>query len=230
MAEAAVAEPERRQRPRRRRAALRIAASERSSPLSRGGPRGPPRLCSRGEGWLRGLGTRCNSVIVEIDTALTTWLDSRLPPSWCSLRPEVMVDGEEALVTLSLGIPSGETGAAGDRVAAVRRFREESRDERVRIAREVERRFGRRLSWGARCGEIHEVFTTLSVPVMTRLRIRERLVLDALVASGVARTRSDALAWCVRLVGEHEAEWIRELRDALVHVERVRARGPLPRK
>ena len=40
-------------------------------------------------------------------------------------------------------------------------------------------------------------------PVMTRLRQPERLVLDTLVDAGVARSRSDALAWAVRLVGEH---------------------------
>jgi hypothetical protein len=30
----------------------------------------------------------------------------------------------------------------------------------------------------------------------------------------------------VRLVGEHEADWIRELRDAMAAVEEVRNRGP----
>jgi hypothetical protein len=73
------------------------------------------------------------------------------------------------------------------------------------------------------------VFTHLSVPVMTRLRMGERRVLDTLVDAGVARSRSDALAWCVRLVKEHEAEWIDQLRDALVHVEIVRAEGPKTR-
>ena len=35
---------------------------------------------------------------------------------------------------------------------------------------------------------------------MTRLRMPERRVLDTLVDAGVARSRSHALAWCVRLV------------------------------
>ena len=70
------------------------------------------------------------------------------------------------------------------------------------------------------------VFTTLSVPVMTRLRLPERQVLDTLVDAGVARSRSHALAWCVRLVGDHEGEWIDQLREALVHVEKVRSEGP----
>jgi len=42
----------------------------------------------------------------------------------------------------------------------------------------------------------------------------------------VARSRSDALAWCVRLVGRHQEDWIASLRDALVGVEEARARGP----
>jgi hypothetical protein len=96
----------------------------------------------------------------------------------------------------------------------------------MRIADDAESRFGRKVAWGAECGEWRALFTSLSVPVMTRLRMPERRVLDTLVDAGVARSRSEALAWCVRLVRTHEGEWIDELRDALVHVEAVRARGP----
>jgi hypothetical protein len=98
----------------------------------------------------------------------------------------------------------------------------------MRIADEAELRFGRKVAWGARCAEHKAVFTNLSVPVMTRLRMPERRVLDTLVDAGVARSRSDALAWCVRLVREHQGEWIDQLRDALVHVEKVRDGGPTP--
>jgi hypothetical protein len=55
----------------------------------------------------------------------------------------------------------------------------------------------------------------------------ERAILDTLVAGGVARSRSDALAWCVRLVGMHQADWIDKLREALVKVEEARRKGPL---
>jgi hypothetical protein len=96
----------------------------------------------------------------------------------------------------------------------------------MRIADEAEARFGRKVAWGARCGDVEELFTTLSVPVMTRLRLPERQVLDTLVDAGVARSRSHALAWCVRLVGDHEGDWIEQLREALVHVEKVRSEGP----
>ena len=96
----------------------------------------------------------------------------------------------------------------------------------MRIAQAAERRFGRRISWGASAGGERLLFTTLSIPVMTRLRLPERQVLDTLVGAGVARSRSDALAWCVRLVAKHEAEWIAELREALVRVGELRRKGP----
>ena len=53
------------------------------------------------------------------------------------------------------------------------------------------RRFGRKVSWGARTGDVVVVFTTASVPVMTRLRLPERRVLDTLIDAGVARSRSE---------------------------------------
>ena len=65
-----------------------------------------------------------------------------------------------------------------------------------------------------------------SVPVMTRLRQPERIVLDTLVDAGVARSRSDALAWAVRLVGRHADEWLAELRAAMARVDDLRAKGP----
>ncbi|HEY1705470.1 MAG TPA: hypothetical protein VGG75_37760 [Trebonia sp.] len=125
---------------------------------------------------------------------------------------------------------AGETATEREAAAAVagriKRFREETRAARIDIAKEAERIFGRKVAWGVRCGDHEEMFTTLSVPVMTRLRQAERRVLDTLVDAGVARSRSDALAWCVRLTGEHAESWLTELRDALRRVEEVRAQGP----
>ena len=160
------------------------------------------------------------------------WFAARIPAGWFADPPEVSSDGEEILVVGTLadveqgGGSSGE-GRAAARAARIQRFREETRDERVAIAREAERRFRRKVAWGATCGDQTRIFTTLSVPVMTRLRLPERSVLDTLVAGGVARSRSEALAWCVRLVGMHQADWIKGLRDALVKVDEVRSRGPL---
>jgi len=160
------------------------------------------------------------------------WFESRLPRDWKARPIEVRADSEEILVVVSL--PDVELAAgtslearAAARNARIDRFREETREERVRIAREAERRFRRKVAWGAGCGDQEKVFTTISVPVMTRLRMPERSILDTLVAGGVARSRSDALAWCVRLVGMHQADWIKGLRDALVKVDEVRSKGPL---
>ena len=163
---------------------------------------------------------------------LSAWFAGRIPAGWFVGPPEVNADGEEILVmgTLPDVELAGRTAAearAAARVARIERFREETRDDRIRIARDAERQFRRKVAWGARCGDEMKVFTTLSVPVMTRLRMNERSILDTLVAGGVARSRSEALAWCVRLVGMHQADWIKGLRDALVKVDEVRSKGPL---
>ena len=160
------------------------------------------------------------------------WFAGRLPNTWFAGPPEVNADSEEILVIgelpdVELAAGTATEARAAARVARIDRFREETRDERVKIAREAERRFRRKVAWGARCGDETRVFTTLSLPVMTRLRMPERAILDTLVAGGVARSRSDALAWCVRLVGMHQADWIDKLREALVKVEEARRKGPL---
>jgi hypothetical protein len=156
----------------------------------------------------------------QVAGEVAAWLGRRLPDGWFAGPPEVTADADEILVVGQL--PDGDD----DPVERARRFREETREPRVLLAAQLERRFRRKLSWGVDCGGERLLFTTLSVPVMTRLRLRERRVLDTLIAAGVARSRSDAIAWCVRLVGTHEADWIRELRSALVAVKRVRAQGP----
>jgi hypothetical protein len=124
------------------------------------------------------------------------------------------------------GAERSEAEAEAAAIGRSRRFREETRDARIEIAREAEHTFGRKVSWGVICENHKVMFTTLSIPVMTRLRQSERRVLDTLVEAGVARSRSDALAWCARLVGEHEDSWLSDLRGALRRVEQVRAEGP----
>ncbi|MFI0410927.1 hypothetical protein [Actinomadura sp. 3N508] len=163
---------------------------------------------------------------------LRGWFSGRLPDDWFEGPPEVVLDREEVSVIGRLPEPAAaapeasEAERAGAIAGHVQRFREETREHRMGIAREAERRFGHKVSWGVECGGEREMFTTLSVPVMTRLRQPERRVLDTLVEAGVARSRSDALAWCVRLVGKNTDEWLSELRSALQHVERARAAGP----
>jgi len=158
------------------------------------------------------------------------WFVGRLPDGWFSGPPEITYDRDEILVVGSLPEPEGagedaETRAAA-RLARIESFREETRQQRIRIATAAEDKFGRKVAWGARCGDERVVFTTLSIPVMTRLRMKERAVLDTLVEANVARSRSEALAWCVQLVREHEGDWIKQLRDALAHVDEARAAGP----
>lgn len=158
------------------------------------------------------------------------WFSGRLPEGWFESLPEVTVDREEILVIGTLPPLSGDFADEAERAAAesgrIARFREETREERIDIARQAEHRYQRKVSWGARLGDSEELFTTLSVPVMTRLRQPERQVLDTLVDAGVARSRSEALAWTVRLVGEHAEEWLAELREALAKVDDLRDQGP----
>ena len=166
-----------------------------------------------------------------MEEEVTAWVVGRLPDDWFTGPPEVRIDREEIVVIGSIPEPpldddAGDTAKAAARAARIKRFREDTRAQRMRIADEAEHRFGRKVSWGARCGERGELFTHVSVPVMTRLRQPERIVLDTLVEAGVARSRSDALAWCVKLVGANEAEWIERLRTSLDEVQRVRSEGP----
>lgn len=159
------------------------------------------------------------------------WFAGRLPSDWFVGTPSVTSDREEILVVGTLAdpeLPNDVTpqAAAAARSARIDGFREDTRERRMRIADEAQHRFGRRVSWGAECGDVRTLFTTVSVPTMTRLRMQERRVLDTLVEGGVARSRSHALAWCVRLVAEKQEEWLKDLREALSGVEKVRGEGP----
>jgi hypothetical protein len=155
---------------------------------------------------------------------ITGWLQGRLPKDWYA-AVSATVDRDEIVVTGSLADAEGVSDAAGEE-GRIARFRAETRAERIRIAQEAEARYGRTIAWGATVGSTTQLFTSLSVPVMTRLRQPERVVLDTLVDAGVARSRSHALAWCVRLVGQHSEDWLAELRTALEQVQEVRERGP----
>jgi hypothetical protein len=162
---------------------------------------------------------------------IQAWFAGRLPGEWFEGSAEVAVDGDEILVTgtlpgVALPAETEESAQSTAESARISGFREDTREHRMRIADEAQAGFGRTVSWAARCGGTVSRFTTLGVPVMTRLRFDERQVLDTLIDAGIARSRSEALAWCVALVGQHQGTWIEELRQALVQVERVRAKGP----
>lgn len=158
------------------------------------------------------------------------WFAERIPERWGARAVEVLSDPDEILVVVDLG--GRRTGGPGrsslEKAAAL--WRDATRDERMTIAEAAQLLFGTKVSWGVRQGREVVLFTTATVPVMTRLRLPERRVLDTLIAGGLARTRSEALAWCVRLVGEHEKEWLEELRAAFQAVEEVRQKGPRSRR
>src|SRR3954463_3266843 len=157
------------------------------------------------------------------------WFAGRLPDGWFTGPVELIIDRDEITVVGTLSEPeAGEGDPSAARAGRIARFREETRPERMAIADAAQERYGRSVAWGAVCGDQRELFTTLSTPVMTRLRQAERLVLDTLVDAGVARSRSEALAWAVRLVGQNADQWLAELRAAMASVEEVRGRGPQP--
>lgn len=163
---------------------------------------------------------------------LRGWFAGRTPKDWFAGPPEVRSDRDEiwvigTLPDVQLPGDAGPEAASAARSGRIKQYREETRELRMRIAEEAERRFGRRVSWGVRCGDAREMFTHLAVPAMTRLRLPERELLDALVDAGVARSRAHALAWCVRLVQQNQSEWLKELKAAIEQVGAVRQQGPM---
>ena len=158
-------------------------------------------------------------------SAAADWFAGRLPDTWFDGDPTVVVDREE--ITVIGKLPDADKDESEAHASGrVSRFREETRSERMNIADEAQDRYGRKVSWGVEVGGERILFTHIAVPVMTRLKQPERQVLDTLVDAGVARSRSDALAWSVKLVGEHTDEWLAQLRDAMSAVDDLRAEGP----
>ena len=153
-------------------------------------------------------------------TDVQKWLQERLPADLCRVAPDV-ADYEDEILVMLTAAPAGESESESDTVA---RLREQSRPLRMRLARELQRLAGRPVAWGIRIGSTEALFTTRSAPVMTRLGRSERDVLDTLVASGLAETRSAALAFVVRAFAKEHAVWLAEAREAIAEVEKVRAR------
>ena len=176
----------------------------------RGGPFGRP------GGWQQGD--------LPDATDAADWFAGRIPDEWFTGELRVTVDRDEITVIGELPAPENAEAAAAE--GRITRWREDTRGQRMKIADEAQAKYRRNVAWGARIGETGQLFTHLAVPAMTRLRQSERQVLDTLVDSGVARSRSEALAWCVRLVGQHSDEWLSGLREAMSDVERLRAEGP----
>jgi hypothetical protein len=198
----------------------------RRGPHGRGGRGSGGRGMHPGRGFGRPGGWQQADLPKTDDAA--AWFIGRLPSDWFTGTADVSVDREEIVVVGEL-LPVAEVAKDAQQAAAagrISRFREETRAERMQIAAEAEARYGRKVAWGVRIGDDTELFSNLSVPVMTRLRQPERQVLDTLVDSGVARSRSEALAWAVNLVGQHTEEWLVGLREAMAEVDKLRTEGP----
>jgi hypothetical protein len=198
-----------------------MTRSEQDESRGRGEGRGRGR---RGErGGPEGRGRRGGWQVADLPAAgdAADWFRGRLPEGWFS-DIEVRVDREEITVLGTLDEQADGAEAEG----RIGRFRSETKAERIEIALEAQARYQRTVSWGVRLGDTEALFTHVAAPVMTRLRQPERQVLDTLVDAGVARSRSDALAWSVRLVGEHADEWLGQLRDAMAEVDKLRGEGP----
>jgi hypothetical protein len=163
---------------------------------------------------------------------ITAWFGGRLPAEWTEHgEPAIAVDRDEITVVLTIAPPDldedADDAVRSEAVAGrVAGFRDDTKQRRIRIARDAEQWFEQKVAWGVRVGDQTALFTHLAVPTMTRLRQPERQVLDTLIAAGVARSRADALAWCVKLVGRHSDEWLAQLREAIDEVDRIRAEGP----
>ena len=184
------------------------------------------------------------------DSAIRSWFTGRLPDEWVSAgAPSIEIDRDEIIVTLTIDAPDLGSASSGNRdsdapdsgrsdagrsdadraeaiAGRIAGFRDDTKARRISIAREAEHRFERKVAWAVAIGDRTALFTHLAAPVMTRLRQPERQVLDTLVAANVARSRAEAVAWCVRLVGEHTDDWLSDLREAMRDVERVRDAGP----
>ena len=124
----------------------------------------------------------------------------------------------------TLADETADDGAAAE--GRISRFRADTRATRMRDRRGGAGPLRAQGLLGRPLGETGALFTHISVPVMTRLRQPERQVLDTLVDAGVARSRSEALAWAVKLVGEHAESWLADLRGAMEEVDKLRATGP----
>lgn len=178
----------------------------------------------RREGRGRGFGRPGGWQNVDVPPAddAQAWFEGRLPGDWFR-DVTVTVDREEIVVS---GVLADEATDRAEAEGRIGRFRADTRGTRMQIADEAQDRYGRKVSWGAELGEVKAMFTHISVPVMTRLRQPERQVLDTLVDAGVARSRSEALSWAVKLVGEHADTWLSDLRNAMTEVDKLRSEGP----
>ena len=94
--------------------------------------------------------------------AVQGWFAGRLPEGWFT-GAEVTIEDDQIVVLGTLAemefdavvTPEFRENAEAGRIA---RFREQTRGQRIRIAREAEERFGKYVTWGARQGGVTKRF------------------------------------------------------------------------
>ncbi len=158
---------------------------------------------------------------------LQTQIQERLPEPFAAHAPQIRVYNDEVVIVLQSDTepePAEGTTPRDAELAMIARQRESTRPVRMQLADELQPLLRRSVAWGMRVGSSEMLFTTRSVPVMTRLGRAERELLDTLVAAGVAETRSSALAYIVRAFATEHAEWLADVREAIEQVQQVRSR------
>ncbi len=156
----------------------------------------------------------------------------QLPASVLKSEPELTVDGNELLIILHTQTDSlvgeGEERQQSER-ELIESMRNQTRSQRVRLARSIQRTHRLIVSWGMRTGETLQLFTNNStIPVMTRLTREERQVLDALIAARVANTRSAAISYIVRTFATEHQDWLHEVQQVTRHMTQLREQIQLP--
>jgi len=97
-------------------------------------------------------------------TAISAWFTDRLPQAWFS-GPAVIAVADEGIRVVgalpAVELPTGAEDSARAAAAAGRiaRFREDTRPERIEIAREAQEKFGLAVTWGASSGDSSLLFT-----------------------------------------------------------------------
>ena len=124
---------------------------------------------------------------MSTDTAtIQKWFDAHVDDEWGSEGIEITADDYEILAVVSVSTAEEELpDDDADKEIAIkriaRRFRSGTRQSRMSVAEEAQELFERKISWGIQAGEDTYLFTHVTAPAMTRLRIAERRVLDTLV-------------------------------------------------